>query len=329
MTLLDIELGRGNVLRVFRFFSVFVVPDRWVATVSVVACGLFLMFCTPAQGVVPVVSNVRAVQQFKTHVVEITYDVAASENALLNVSVAVSSDGGVHDDVPATHFSGAGFGSSVLPGNKRRVVWDAGADWLDRYSDAICFKLTVSTGSSAVRPAGMVLIPEGTFAMGDAPGDGSSHEQPIHTVAVNAVYMDAWEVTNEKMCEVMQWAIDQVPPLVRASANGVSNRVGDAQLLLDLSAASRSQILFSGGMFSVEEGKETYPCVAVTWFGAAAFCNYRSLMEGVAPCYRLTDWQCDWNANGYRLPTEAEWEKAARGGSENQRFPGSMTLSHD
>jgi formylglycine-generating enzyme required for sulfatase activity len=65
------------------------------------------------------------------------------------------------------------------------------------------------------------------------------------------------------------------------------------------------------------------PVEQVTWTAAAKFCNARSMQEGRKPCYDTNTWVCDFSVNGYRLPTEAEWEYAYRSGASTPYFFGS------
>ena len=176
---------------------------------------------------------------------------------------------------------------------------------------------TISVGSGQPIGNDMVYVPGGAFQMGDTWGDGDSNEKPVHTVTVNSFYMGKYEVTNAQVVEVFNWALQQGK--ITATSSTVKNTEGNAQELLDLND-SDCQISYNGSALYVENNYDNYPVIEITWYGAAAFCNYFSEREGLAPVYDLSDWTANWNANGYRLPTEAEWEYAARGGNQSQGY---------
>lgn len=257
----------------------------------------------------PAVSNVVASQRmWPDGQVDIYYDAYNSQVDMLSVSVAVSTNFGAAYDLPATHFTGD-VGDGVLTGMQKHIVWDAGEDWFGNTSDTMRVKITVDDT--------MCYIPAGTFSMGDNFNEGWTNERPVHDVYISAFFMDRNEVSNEKMRQVLQWAQDNSNLFVNSIT--VKN-IENYKELLDLNGTG-CQISWNGSSFVVDPGKENYPCVELTWYGAMAYCKYKNDMEGKEQTTDLNSWTIDWTKTGYRLPAEAEWEKAARGGEGGHRFP--------
>jgi len=161
----------------------------------------------------------------------------------------------------------------------------------------------------------MVYIPEGEFDMGDHHDVGDPDEKPVHAVYIDTFWMDIYEVTNQKYCDYLNSAYGQ--GLIEVNS-GVVYKYNDNEPYCDTySADADSRIHFDTGTFSVTVGKEDHPMVEVSWYGAVAYANWLSCEYGLSECYDLEMWNCDFGAVGLRLPTEAEWEKAARGGQYN------------
>jgi formylglycine-generating enzyme len=156
-------------------------------------------------------------------------------------------------------------------------------------------------------PSDMAFIPAGSFTMGNCmdTNEGKAYELPLHTVYVSALYMDRYKVTKALWDEVKGWNAGNGYGYINAGA-------GKASL---------------------------HPVQRINWYDCVKWCNARSQKEGLTPCYyddggltqvyktNQTTPYVKWTANGYRLPTEAEWEKAARGGASGWRFPWGNTIS--
>ena len=180
-------------------------------------------------------------------------------------------------------------------------------------------------------PDDMVYIPDGGFEMGDHFAEGESNELPLHAVLLDAFFMSRFEITNRQYCDYLNSVFGTG---IYISGGTVYGTGSNLRYCFTSTSSSYSQIDYSVGVFSAgtKGGRDMSddPMVPVSWHGAGAYCNWRSSEEGYEACYDLSTWECDFSKHGYRLPTEAEWEYAARGGEHNPyyRFPWGDTISH-
>jgi|APTNR8051073442_1049403.scaffolds.fasta_scaffold00323_12 formylglycine-generating enzyme required for sulfatase activity len=130
-----------------------------------------------------------------------------------------------------------------------------------------------------------IRIIGGTFRMGDLFDEGESDEKPVREVTLSDFYLSPYEVT-----------FDEYDAF--CTATGIT-KPSDQNW-----------------------GREKRPAINVSWNDAVAYCNWLSGQRGLQKVYTINgaEVSANWNANGYRLPTEAEWEYAARQGGKKVRF---------
>ena len=170
--------------------------------------------------------------------------------------------------------------------------------------------LLISSGKAVFCQStdGMVFIQGGLFQMGDVFGLGTEDEKPVHLVQVSSYFLHPMEVTNAQFVAFL-------------NAEGNQMQGETSWYAID---DHRAVIREVDGQFSVAEEYEEHPVFLVSWFGATAYCNWLSREFGYQPAYELIRGRVvvDWNADGYRLPTEAEWEYAARSEGLNIKWSG-------
>jgi formylglycine-generating enzyme required for sulfatase activity len=163
------------------------------------------------------------------------------------------------------------------------------------------------------------LVPGGEFEMGDHFGfvDPShpSDELPLHMVKVNSFHMSKTETTCLQFMAFLNDAL--LKNQLEISSNVVYAKGSNDIYCYTNQYASYYSIGYDGKVFSIADFRNNHPVTGIMWFGAAAYCNWLSRQNGLTECYNLTTWICDFTKNGYRLPTEAEWEYAGRGGQTN------------
>ncbi|MCR9098991.1 MAG: formylglycine-generating enzyme family protein [bacterium] len=163
----------------------------------------------------------------------------------------------------------------------------------------------------------MVLVYGGTFQMGAQ--DKNIDNRPVHTVRVDDFYIGKFEVTFSEFSQFIESTDYVTVAEQRDTSQLVKQGFWGFQAGVNWRHDEKGQVR--------PATKLLHPVIHVSWNDAIAYCNWLSKQHGLQPVYTILQdgVKANWNANGYRLPTEAEWEYAARDGGEDVRWGGAET----
>ena len=164
----------------------------------------------------------------------------------------------------------------------------------------------------------MLPVSGGPFVLGRLPEErGASDELPQHEIDLKPYAISKYEVTNGQFTAALNWALEK-GYLHTNRFEPYSDYSSDVYMkgTLIKRINKDTDIVFNDGQFVTvtRDGifMNNHPVVEVTWYGAAAYANWISEIQGLEPCYDSARLKLiEPLANGYRLPTEAEWERAA------------------